>query len=577
MEMEINEDENKSKLRSKAEKKVVKHPTTKPNLTLEEARTLMHELEVHQTELEMQNEEMREVQHRLEESHDEYTNLFDFAPVGYLVLDEKGIIKNINLTACSLMGLDRLRILEKPFSAFMPVGESRTLFFKLREAFEFGFPRPFELIINKNKHTTFTALVQGSVTKKNGHEPFCMLALQDVTEIRKAEAIQQEHKNLQAEKEKIQQYLELAPVIFLLLDNEYKVEMINQKGCDLLGYVKNEIEGNPWFDYFAILFNGQDTEDGIKLLKKKRLLSSPYFESNVRCKSGEVRLISWTNTTLYDNNGKSLGTLSAGEDITDRKKLENSKQEYTDLLEKTVEKRTHELSMALDAEKRINEIKSSFISIASHELRTPITIVMSSIILLEKYNKKGLYDKEAKHIARIKTSVNHFTNILNDFLSLDQLERGDIRIHIEQFNFTEFINELITEVEVLQKTGQQISFTHKGSNIIYQDRKILYHILLNLLSNALKYSDETVYLSSSIQPNGLKIIVTDHGMGIPIEDQEYIFTRFFRSKNVENIQGTGLGLSIVKRYIELLNGTISCSSELHKGTTFTVHIPKTKN
>ncbi|MFX0558622.1 PAS domain-containing sensor histidine kinase [Maribacter sp. CXY002] len=571
--MEKNEDENRSKLRSRAEKEVKKNLNSKLDLTLDKARLLMHELEVHQTELEMQNQELREVQHRLEESHDEYTNLFDFAPVGYLVLNEKGVIENINLTACTLMGVDRLRILDKPFSAFMSIGESKTLFLKLREAFDIGFIKPFELVIKKNRYDTFTALAHITITKKNGNNPVCLLALQDITEIREAEAIQQHHKNLQLEKEKIQQYLELAPVIFLLLDNEYKVQLINKKGCDLLGFGKNEIEGNPWFDYFTTTNHEQENLEEKGYFKKKRVLASPYFESNVRCKNGEIRLIGWTNTTLHDNNGKNIGTLSAGEDITERKKMEASMQKYTDLLEQTVEKRTQELSNALEAEQRINEIKSSFISIASHELRTPITIVMSSIILLEKYNQKGLYDKEPKHIARIKTSVNHFTNILNDFLSLDQLERGDVRIHREKFDFAAFINEIITELEVLQKTGQQISYANRRPQYIVQDRKILHHIILNLLSNALKYSDKTVNISSVLQANGLKVVISDYGMGIPKEDLDYIFTRFFRSKNVENIQGTGLGLSIVKRYLELLGGTISCTSELNVGTTFTMIIP----
>ncbi|WP_281542235.1 sensor histidine kinase [Maribacter aestuarii] len=561
------------KLRSMAEAQVKKMPDTKLDLTMDKARTLMHELEVHQVELEMQNQELREAQHLLEDARDQYTDLFDFAPIGYLILDDKGVIENINLTACTMMGIDRSLIKGKPFSAYMSSGESGTLFLKLREAFEHGTLKPFELQIKRNGTDVFTALIHGTVTENGTGKPICRLSMQDVTEIREAEALQQQHEDLQEEKERIARYLNLAPVIFLLLDNEYRVQLINQKGCDLLGYEKHALQGEKWFEYVMPTKNKTENDDIPHFFKYKKMLSLPYFESEVRSKAGERRLIGWTNTVLKDKFGKTIGTLSAGEDITERKRLEAIKEKYTANLEETVKERTKELSEALEAEKKINELKSAFINIASHELRTPITIILSSIILIEKYSEKAEYHKQPRLIERVKKASKQFTAILDDFLSLEKLERGDLRIKKENLNIKEFLRPLLDDMEGILKPQQQIIHTHTGRAEIFQDRKILHHIVSNLLSNAIKYSDSAVELHTAVANGNLIIKIKDSGIGIPKEDQKFLFQRFFRAKNVEHLQGTGLGLSIVERYLDLLEGTIDFSSTVGQGSTFTLTIP----
>ena len=300
---------------------------------------------------------------------------------------------------------------------------------------------------------------------------------------------------------------------------------------------------------------------------------APELECKVRCKNGEERMMSWHNTTLLGKNGDQIGLLSAGEDITVRTKLDEEKQIYTDNIELKIEERTKELIKALEAEKRINDLKSNFITIASHELRTPITIVMSSIILIERYNSLGQYDKSNKHIARIKSSVDHFVNILDDFLSLHQLDKGIIQIHKEVFNLEPFIQNIVTDIKGLLKKGQRIHYRHSGSKRLNLDPKILRNIILNLLSNALKYSNDQINIKSALRTDHLTITIEDQGLGIPEEDQKNLFTSFFRASNVEHIQGTGLGLSIVQRYLELFGGNIQFKSVLGKGSAFTIVIP----
>ncbi len=563
-----------SKLRAKAEEKIREKPDLTKDLTLEESKTLLHELEVHQVELEMQNEELRETQHRLEESRDQYTDLFDFAPIGYIILSEKGVIKNINLTGCDLLGIERSLLIGKPFSAYISNGQSSILFLNLRKAFETGLLPSFEIQMKHKTKGGFIALLQGVITKDQKNKtPVCRVSLIDVTELKEAEALQIRHESLQKEKEKIQQYLDLAPVVFLLIDTEYKVQMINQKGCDLLGYESRHIIGKNWFGNFMSMKNYDMVSLTHQRTDKVKGLLKPYFESYLKCGSNESRLMSWTNVALRDDHQQLIGTLMAGEDVTDRKKLELRKQKYTQELEKLVEERTKDLKEALEKEKRINEMKSAFVSMASHEFRTPLTSILSSTFLIKRYNEMEEYAKERRHIERIKSSVHQLTSILEDFLSIDKLERGNVSIRKETFDLKEFIAELMEDFEWMLKENQRIKYVHKGSAKVFLDKKILRNVLLNLVSNAIKYSETDIEIRIFVNKKVLRIDVEDKGLGIPEKEHHYLFTKFFRAKNVMHIQGVGLGLSIVKHYTALLGGTITFSSRMGEGSTFKLALP----
>lgn len=442
-----------SALRKKAEAQIKNLPLSTLDLTMEKAKILMHELEVHQIELEMQNQELREAQQQLEKARDEYCDLFDFAPVGYLILNEKGVINNINLTACHLLGIDRLHIKGKPFSAYLSKGEVNTFFLSLRQAFETGALTTLEFKIKRKDNTYFNALMNGTIDNDQDiNGPVCRVAIQDITETRKMEILQEQHEDLERENTKIEKY--------------------NQE------------------------------------------------------------------------------------------------------LERIVLERTKELSDALESEKDINEMKSAFITIASHELRTPVTIILSSVILMEKFKNKGEYDKIDRHIQRIKSAIKNFTAILDDFLSLEKLERGVVRVKKETFDIIDFMQALTEEMEGILKPEQHIHYSHEGNSLVVQNQKILHNILVNLLTNAIKYSETDVELNTINNNQVLTVIVKDKGIGIPEEDQKNLFKRFFRAENVKDYQGTGLGLSIVKRYLDLLSGTIEYVSSLSQGSTFTIQLPE---
>ncbi len=234
-----------------------------------------------------------------------------------------------------------------------------------------------------------------------------------------------------------------------------------------------------------------------------------------------------------------------------------------------------ELTVSLEKEKVVNDLKSRFVSMASHEFRTPLSTILSSISLLAKYSTTEDQPKRDKHIDRIKSSVKTLTDILNEFLSLGRIEEGKVDVKPDSFDLTSFISDSINEMNVLLKPNQNIHYTHIGPPITYSDSNLLKHVVVNLLSNAIKFSPENsiINIESTVDDHNTTLKITDQGIGIPKSDQVHLFERFFRATNATNIQGTGLGLHIVGRYVDLLKGNIQYHSELEKGSTFTIQYP----
>ena len=293
-------------------------------------------------------------------------------------------------------------------------------------------------------------------------------------------------------------------------------------------------------------------------------------------------------------------------DITERKRAENALLKLTEELESNVNERTKELSDALERlgqtndglnkemeqrkkvesqirsmlekEKELNELKSRFVSMASHEFRTPLGGILTSVSLIGKYPKTEDEPKREKHIQNIKKSVRNLTNILNDFLSMDKLEQGKVSSTPSKFEFTHFINDVAEE---FQDTSEKhtIKVKHHHEDIwVNQDKEMIRNVIINLVSNGIKYSPEnsTINISTALASDQVTFQIEDEGMGIPDEDQKHLFERFFRAGNVTNLQGTGLGLNIVKRYLDLMGGVIEFKSAVNKGTTFKVSLPLEK-
>jgi PAS domain S-box-containing protein len=277
-------------------------------------------------------------------------------------------------------------------------------------------------------------------------------------------------------------------------------------------------------------------------------------------------------------------------DISVRKQSEENLRNYSMELEKQVKNRTlileeaieelektkKELYNALEKERDLNELKSRFVSMASHEFRTPLTTIMSSLALVTKFGQMNDKDNQEKYIAKIKTSINNLTNILDDFLSVSRLEEGKVRNAPEDIDLRDFIGSIVAEMRTFATEGQQLIYEHTGSTFAVVDQKLLKAIMLNLISNAVKFSPDKkpITITSSIDKSTVRISVRDQGIGISKADQKHLFERFFRGKNATYIQGTGLGLNIISQYVELMQGKVEFESEENKGTVFTLTIPQ---
>ena len=251
--------------------------------------------------------------------------------------------------------------------------------------------------------------------------------------------------------------------------------------------------------------------------------------------------------------------------------VEQRTKELTDAMHQ-LEKSKEELSRSLAKEKELSELKSRFVSMASHEFRTPLSTVLSSSYLIEKYTTGEEQSKREKHLQRIVSSVNMLSDILNDFLSVGKIEEGKISVRISEFNIQEYIVSVMEEIKNNLQKNQQITYDHTGKVNVEMDTSLVKHIMMNLISNASKFSPKgsIIKVQTNQTDDQLILSVKDNGIGISKDDQKHLMERFFRGANAGNIQGTGLGLHIIAKYAELMRGTVECDSQLEKGTEFKI-------
>ena len=258
-------------------------------------------------------------------------------------------------------------------------------------------------------------------------------------------------------------------------------------------------------------------------------------------------------------------------------------QETVDDLEEEIRRREDAESKILESlrvERELNELKTKFLSMVSHEFKTPLSGILTSATLIGKYQKTEQQDKRDRHLKLIEDKVKYLNNILNDFLSVEQLEHGRTKYKMETFPLSKILNEVIYNANMLLKEGQSIAYPEDIDDIILVcDETTLEIILSNLINNAVKYSAENTTIKIVVEKEeeyfNLKVI--DQGIGIPEKEQKHIFSRYFRAENALLNEGTGIGLNIVKGHIENLGGTIDFESKENVGTTFYIRMPLNVN
>lgn len=368
----------------------------------------------------------------------------------------------------------------------------------------------------------------------------------------------------------------------ITIDSMGIVESINPAALELFGYEASEVIGNN----ISMLMPDPDRSqhdsyiENYKSSGKKKIIGIGREVRGLRKDGTTFPFRLAVSEVFYRERRIFTGIIH---DLTNEKEAQERLVRHTEELEETVRERTKDLiklvselekakaevSNSLEKEKELNQLKSRFVSMASHEFRTPLSSVQLSASLIDKYIQKPDFQAVNKHTARIRAAVELLNNILNDFLSLEKLEAGKVVVNKAMINVVHLGEEIVEDMQMICKKNQHIVYQHTGSEAEFMlDAHLLKSSIINLISNAIKYSGEDTFIefSTAISEDACTVIVKDNGIGIPDEDQVNLFEPFFRAHNTGNIPGTGLGLNIVKRYISLMEGELEYWSALNKGT-----------
>ena len=389
----------------------------------------------------------------------------------------------------------------------------------------------------------------------------------------------------------------------IVVDEHQKIVANNIAAAQMFGYKKNELQNKPLSLLIPPKYRAAHPHhfQGFLEHSEKRQMGHGRDLHGVKKNGEEFPVEAGLNP--FEVEGKTY-VMSLIIDISIRLETQRQIRELNNELEGKIQIRTKELEesitklknlnlnleleirkrkeaenrikAALQKEKELNELKTKFLSLVSHEFKTPLSGILTSVVLAGKYKLEEQQDKREKHFNTIKSKVHYLDNILNDFLSIERLETGKVNYKFNSFSLSKLINEVVYNANVTLKSGQEIEYPQNIDNIeIRQDEKILELVLSNLLNNAIKYSPEDTQITFqiNIENETIKFVIRDQGMGIPEKDQKHIFERYFRAENALLNQGTGIGLNIVKVHLENLGGKIWFNSEENKGATFFVELP----
>jgi PAS domain S-box-containing protein len=529
--------------------------------------------------------------------------LFSFATMGILIADNQGRIIAVNPFALREFGYTEEELLGKRVECLVPnrfetshvhhrnrytqhpqsrpMGIGLDLFAVRKNGSEF----PVEISLSSyenNEETFVVAFINNISVRKNAEDQIKKLnedleatvekRTRDLKEtMHQLEIARDSQENLLSFQKAL---LDNAGAIIIAMDSRGIIRLFNPEAVMILGYKESEIVNRHSITFLL-------TKDELEALRQKmmeelQLIIDDDFQvlvektqrstheeqefSFIR-KDGTIVPVSMTIAPIHDTEEELLGFVAIAIDISARKKSEEN------------------LKMSLEKEKELSELKSRFVSMASHEFRTPLTSILSSAYLIEQYAADADQPKRARHLQRITSSVQMLTDILNDFLSAGKIEEGKIQAKFSEFNIDDVITDVLNEMTVNIKKNQRFNYAHHGCKRVLLDSALLKYILINLISNASKFSaeDDVIDIQTTFNNGKMMLSVKDHGIGISMDDQKHLTERFFRGMNVANIQGTGLGLHIVSKYTELMNGSVECISELEKGTEFILTFDQTMN
>ncbi len=500
--------------------------------------------------------------------------VFEVARTGICIVDETGMFVRVNPAFCQLVDYSPAELVGRHYAMCAPpsVAEVKDKFLDALLGDSPKIPREWQ--IRRRQGELFDGLVSfRPITRPDGRR-FVVITFSDITDSKRAQA-QIEALNRDLEQGIRERTSELTGKIAELVDSEQKYHrvinltregfwLINARNetievnaalCQMLGYREDEMLGRTPLEF---------VDDRYRHVLEQRMVPMPVpaqatYEVVLVRKDGRPISAAYNATAVMNAQGEREFSFAFITDVSERKRLEE------DLLE------------TLAREKELSEIKSRFVSMTSHEFRTPLAAILSSTELLADYGERLPVDEKQELTDMIKASVMRMTHMLDDILLIGRADAGRLEFSPQPLDLRAFCARILDEVGKGNEGRHQMILRHRGTvRPVNVDEKLLRHILINLVGNAAKYSPTggLVELTATCGESDLQLEVADQGMGIPREDLPGLFETFHRGSNVGNIPGTGLGLAIVKKAVDLHGGTISVETQLGKGTRFTVTLPE---
>lgn len=520
------------------------------DLAQDEMQALIHELQVHQIELEMQNEELQQAQERLAAAHDRYFDLFDLAPVGYFMLDEEGIILDVNLEGSKLLEVQRDQLLGKPLSHFVYEQDQDSYFIHRRQAYQTQARVECELRLLRASSPLFYARLEYTqAADPSGQACQLRLIVSDISERVLLEQSLVKNEKILSAAERIAHLggwewnIEKDEVVF-------SQELQHIYGCETSSYSMKD---------FILLAHPEDRSAKKEALEKAISGVTPFnFEHRILTQNNDVeRYIQVSGEVIFDKTGKPLKVYGASQDVTELKINERSLKNHAAHLE------------------ILNRDLESYSYIASHDLQAPLRKIIQFGDFVKRHLPVQTEEEVLKNIERMQNAAARMQLLVSDLLAYSRIPNG--LVSYQDVNLNRIVMEVLDNLESMINSSQaQVEVGELP--VVNAEPTLMQQLFQNLIGNALKFHQpekapvvkiESRYLS----PQMVQISVVDQGIGFDEQYLERIFRPFERLHGVSLYEGSGIGLAICRKIVERHSGSITARSEPGKGATFIVDLP----
>ena len=494
----------------------------------------------------------QKIEEVLRNSEEQFRRVFDQAPIGMTLTSLDNRYIRVNRTFFEMLGYTESELMELTFTEITHRDDLEQEIPSLEEVRK-GKIDSFKLekrYLKKNQEILWVNLTLMVLRDETGMPLHDLAMIEDITERKRAEEA------LRQSEERYRAIVEDQTELICRFKADRTLTFVNEAYGRYLGKKPEQLLGNNFMPK-APREDQEIINQAINSLCQEQPIIT--YEHRVVLSSGELHWQQWTSRAImFNQQGNVTEYQAVGRDITKLKTAEAN------------------ILKALAKEKELSELRSGFVSLVSHEFRTPLTTILSSSELLERYSSRLSEDKKITHCKRIQIAVARMTQLLDEVLTIGKAEAGKLECHPREMNLVAFCQELVENMQVVTGGKHKLSLTVKGEICpVKLDEKLLAHIITNLLSNAIKYSpqDSEVQFDLLFTAPSIILSIQDQGIGIPSQEFSKLFESFRRASNVGNIKGTGLGLAILKRCVDLHEGKIDVESEVGKGTTFTITLP----